>query len=459
MNLWDRCRKWAWISILPVFLMCEDPNEIGTELNPNSDNVNTLYKEFTLPTSIVFSDSVRTSEDQNMAFGVYEDPIFGRIESIAYFQFGAFIDGIGPQRIVDLDAIYDSAILVLQYNFFYGEDFTQFQRLRVHEITDTLFNRVIYKSNIRTPFSRTPIGEAEFRATPGIDSLLFIDIDDEYGERALDAVRNRPINDGDDVLLFEVPGIALVPDDNMDYIVGVEHEIQANDSIRIEESSTLRIYYHSPSFEGQTFFWDYPLQSFGRYMLIENDRSSSELSGLTEPFQEFVPATDDRYVQPITGIHTKIDMSPVWDFIDSLDGFIVNKADFEITPVNDRGGTEDFLTTINQISLLFTDESNKINGNLINTTNNLNNEVLEDGSYTTQFSPTLRIAYDPERSLFRAEISNYLQAAGDNALDRTDLMIFPVSQNFNTEDVANQFDQLVFDKDDLRIKLFYTTLQ
>ena len=459
MNLWDRFKNGVLIAITPFFLMCEDPNEIGAELNPNNDNVNALYTEFTLPTSIVFSDSVATNRDEYMAFGVYEDPIFGRIKSTAFFQFGIFNGGTGPPRTVDEEAEYDSAVLYLQNSFYFGEDFTGTQNLAVHSVADTLFN-VIYKSTVRTPFIADPVAEAEFIAQPDADSLIRVDINDNYGMRLLNAVRGVPLSDISDVLQFEIPGIAIVPSDDMEYIYGIEPLIQANDSVRVGETSTLRVYYHLPIDSTEVLFWDYVLDGSTRYMKIDLDRSNSELSGLTNPFEEYESVSDDRYVNPISGINTKIDMSPVWDFIDSLDGFLVNKAEIEISPVFDRGGVDDYITTLTEFSLLFTDDSNKINGNdIFNTTININNQVLDEGSYlSSQTGSPLRVGYFQDESLFRGELSNYLQAAGSNAIDRRDLMLYPIRFIVNDE-VANTFSQLIFNKNDIRIKLFYTTLQ
>jgi hypothetical protein len=76
MNLRGRLSGWAILIVLPIFFSCEDPNEIGSELNPSINNITTQFKEFVLNTSQVFSDSVATSDPIELLTGVYQDPNF-----------------------------------------------------------------------------------------------------------------------------------------------------------------------------------------------------------------------------------------------------------------------------------------------------------------------------------------------------------------------------------------------
>ena len=88
MNLLDRVGKWALICLVPFFFQCEDPNQIGAKLNPNNENLNTLYKEFTLPASLILSDSIVTSNARRLLVGIIDDPVFGKIKAISFTQLG-----------------------------------------------------------------------------------------------------------------------------------------------------------------------------------------------------------------------------------------------------------------------------------------------------------------------------------------------------------------------------------
>ena len=462
MNLWGRFGKWALLISAPILFSCEDPNEIGVELEPNKDNVTTLFKEFTLPTSVVFSDSVATNDPNELIMGVYDDPSFGRTKIISYTQLGAF-QGDGGQFQVSPDAIFDSVRLYMHIKYFFGDNFLEPQKISIHEIRDTLFRDIIYKSTVRTSIKSDPVGELEFQTTAGVDSVLIIKLEEEYGEKLLEfASGNTLITSEQEEFQEEIPPLAFVPDDDNDYILGIEAAIQARDSIRVEESSAIRVFYHLDTDVPIFARWfDYTIDGLAQYQYVENDRSRSALAGITTPFEEFVPPDNRRYVNPLTGINTKIDMSPVWDFIDSLDGFVINQALFEIEDVIDVGGPDDFVTSLENISLLFTDERNKINGRTIFTTSNLQSVVLDDGSYNSaQTSNPLRIGYVPEQLMYRAEISNYLQAAADSVLARDDLLIYPLILRINPRvEELRAMDQLIFDANNIKLKLFYTTIQ
>lgn len=474
MNLWGRMERWALILIGLVFFGCEDPSEIGAELNPNDDNFTTLFKEFTLPTSVVLSDSVTTHFPPELLVGIYDDPNFGKTEVISYTQLGGVELGGNFQLPISPDAVLDSAKLFLKLKFFVGDDFTQPQRLLIHSLKDTLFGGLItYKNTLRTPISKDPVAELEFNAIAGSDTLLILNINEEFGQELLTVASGFQITIPSSDFRSqnnEIPGLAFVPGNDNSYILGIDDNVPASlFEITAGEFSILRVYYHLEN-DVVNFARNFDF-SFGntaiQYMNVVNDRSSSVLSEISEPFTEYIPDNGLRYVQPINGINTKVDMSEVWDFIDSIDGFVVNIAEFEITEVRDSGGVDDFITTLENISLLFTGDNNKVvaNGQLINTpgaNGNINFVVLSDGAYNTQaISNPLRISYNPDEALFRGEISNYIQAVADSAIDRSDLMIFPLVANSANQNLGNikAIDQLIFDADKIKIKLFYSTIQ
>ncbi len=472
MNLWGRMGRWTLVLTLTglVLFGCENPSEIGAELNPNDDNFTTLFKEFTLPSSVVLSDSVTTDHPLEIIVGVYDDPNFGKTKVITYSQLGVFDTQAGAQLQIPSGAVFDSAKIFLHLKYFVGDNFTQTQKLKIHTLRDTLFD-VKYKSTYKTPISPEPIAELEFNATAGIDTLLILSIQEDFGTELLDFATQQLLVDTRLEPLFQnnvIPGLAFVPDDNNTYILAIEDDLQgAKDAVRTEETSVLRIWYHletdTPIFARS---YDY---AFGdgalQHTYVEYDRSASILSGIPGPFEEYTPSNGLRYIQPINGINTKVDMSEVWYFIDSLDGFLVNHAEFEIAGVQDIGGSDDFVTTLQNISLLFVGDDNKVLPDglrLFNSNNNVDFVVLDDGSYNSSAtSNPLRIAYIPDELLYRSEVSNYIQAVADSAIDKSDIMIYPLVANVTNLGLGDirAIDQLIFDASKIKLKLFYSTIQ
>lgn len=430
--------------------MCEEPSEIGAELNPNADNLNVQYREFTLPSSVVFSDSVVTSNPSRYMVGVYDDPVFGKITASTYTQLGIYATDRPPSPI-EPDAVFDSAFIYLRLDYYYGENFQEPQEFSVHELADTLFD-VRYKSSIDTRLVFfTSIADTVVRITPGIDSLIVMRLDDKYGQEVMDVtIREQPSATGHPALTQKIEGIAFIPDEDMDYILGINTTV-TGDSLNPGDESAVRIYYHRRNQDLVKFF-DFTLNGTSSYIGVETDRSGSVLSDLTEPFTEYQPTDGRRYVQPSTGIYTKIDMSPVRNFIDSLNGFLVNEAVFQIGPVTSRNAG-DYLQPLSTINLAFTNNTNKVNGiGLIR--DPFNSVIISDDGYITQSnSAPLSLTLDENETLFEAEVSNFMQIMADRSIVQPDLMIFP-----SFRDQASM-DQLIFDANSIKLKVFYTTLQ
>ncbi|MEQ9425499.1 MAG: DUF4270 family protein [Cyclobacteriaceae bacterium] len=450
-NYFFEARKWALIILSPFFLMCEEPNEIGAELNPNDENLKVLYKEFTLPSSVILSDSVATNDPSQLLFGVYNDPEFGRIKVSGYAQLGLNDNAERPPSPIFPDAVFDSVVLHMHYQDFFGENFQEAQRFKIHEISDTLFTNVTYKSTTRAPINFFELADVEFRASPD-DTLQVIRLSDNWGEDVMELVRdNQPATKFDPVFQNDIHGLAFVPEDDMDYIVGVDATVNG-DTLSPDDDSTIRLHYHRRN-QDQPLFFDMSLEGRVKYLRVENDRSGTVLSEISEPFTEFIPFNNKRYVQPATGIYTKIDMSPVYDFIDSVNGFIVNHATFEFGPVEqlNRG---DFIGPLTEFSLVFLNDDNKINGGRL-TTDPLNTSVIIDRGYISSGNTRTELfesngdgVYQPQDG---NQATNYLQLIGDESIPRTDLVIYPL--DFST------LNQLILDANDIKLKVFYTTLQ
>ena len=66
---------------------------------------------------------------------------------------------------------------------------------------------------------------------------------------------------------------------------------------------------------------------------IKNDRSSSDLAGLTQYAQDFSPASDLRYIQSGTGVYTKLDFRKFFEFCDTIPNVVINSAQLSIGSV------------------------------------------------------------------------------------------------------------------------------
>ena len=70
-----------------IAVSCSDPNTIGLEIQPTSDNIIISSSNFEGFTSVTESeDSLRTDENLNLVLGEISDPVFGHNQGTFYTQ-------------------------------------------------------------------------------------------------------------------------------------------------------------------------------------------------------------------------------------------------------------------------------------------------------------------------------------------------------------------------------------
>ena len=156
---------------LLVFSSCKkinEPTEIGDELIPPIDNINTFETFFSTITNNVnhiADDSTKTGSSDYVAIGsISSDPEFGQTNASAYFSISSSAYGTNP--FVHRDSIvgYDSVVLSLSYRNSYGDTLTP-QKVSVYEIAPGADFRedTLYKYN-RSQFTTTgaELGSATF---------------------------------------------------------------------------------------------------------------------------------------------------------------------------------------------------------------------------------------------------------------------------------------------------------
>ena len=115
-------------------------------------------------------------------------------------------------------------------------------------------------------------------------------------------------------------GLAI-KSDNGDKIVG------------INTNSFITLHYHTPTVDSLglqlTFF------NATNFSQIKGDRGASELAGLTQYSQDFIPSNDLRYLQSGTGIYTKLDFGKFFEFCDTVPNVVISSAELTIDGVQE----------------------------------------------------------------------------------------------------------------------------
>ena len=99
-----------------------EPTELGDELLPAVDNVNTFDTTLEISSNNrIFNDTTKSTLSDNMALGKLNDPVFGTTSADMYFTLSSPTYGASPFFNRDSVAGIDSVVLSLSYSGAYGD--------------------------------------------------------------------------------------------------------------------------------------------------------------------------------------------------------------------------------------------------------------------------------------------------------------------------------------------------
>ena len=424
MNLLDK--KLGLILILASFLIScedEDPNEIGTELDPNQDNVAVKFAEIVVDNSVTYIDSIVTTNSGRLLVGRHKDPEFGLIEAEAYTEL--IPDFV--QTIAD-SAMLDSAILDLKFSYFFGQDFELLQTISVHALTDSLpvLNNF---SSLKHEFFADSMGQATFQVFPEEDTLVSIPLRTETGmSTALSIFTIVKETDFGSQFAFanEYPGIAIVGSDQNNTILGFS-----------PSESRLNLYFSLPGDSASSIYTLTMGLGAISYNSIIGELSGTQISGLDQFYLEVRPEDSSMYLQSGTGILPKLEFQSYLNFLDTIDNIIINRAELQIGPINpfevyQRPPTSLFFAATDNTNVTFKDPAFRINQEL----------VL--GQYF--------LGYNEADRIYIGRITSLIQFLTDGNSETTQFLLAPSP----LENVVTT-SRLITPNSSVKLKIFYTT--
>jgi len=363
------------IGLALLTFACEEPGEIGLNINPENGSFVARYCEIPLDNSItqhedLLSDnatridevSQRPNSDGRLLVGGFTTPEFGSFQSKSFSSIYPSLVGFNPTGFE-----YDSLVLYTRVDYLYGNDFLGSKRIFVHELSDEVQLDSLYLTKNSTPFNPDPIGIINFDVSQFdstfVDTVFQTRISDEVGMRLFDRALTDSaayFNNLEFRNIFN--GLALVPEETNGVLAGIHAESQ---------STFMRMFIHKPD---TTTFFDYRIEGFTfdtlyrendtlflpvnitrYYNNIELDRSGSAISGIPGFYEDY--ETDDNltYIQGSAGVFTRLNFGSFYNFLDTVKSHVINRAEL-VMPIN---AYTDYLTPSSSLSLYATDESNR----------------------------------------------------------------------------------------------------
>lgn len=494
MNLWVKRIALGLSAVVALFLFaCLDDESILGFRNQNQ-KFKVSYIEIPIESSVILFDSLRTSNYSNdptsrLLIGSYEDPVFGRITTEAYTQMRPSTTATTKPT----GAIYDSVTLHLHLDLYnYGSASSSTESFSVHRLTEDMTFRGgnDYYTITSVAYDPTPLGIGSEVIKPALfneelddvftaDTIITTDIrlNQDFGLELFNNwdVTNANFTDFDDFSeIFK--GLAIVGNNNSKVF-----------GISLSDSTRIALHYHTAT---DTLVFNYYISfvpqvstlGLASATKIVAERNTSALAGLTTPYTEFIPANPNKlYIQSGVPVVTKLDFSKFLAFSDTIENLVINSAELSIGSIDEpqsfRPPQSLYLQALNSSNELKTyDQSKQDSLDLVF----YNNKVRSLSTALTATENTSRISKPNTLGIVEDRQDRFAQLSYNSTTKSysTFITLFMqelAEQESNTEFNINKsrftkfalypgnpfasksVNRLSFSKENLKLKIFYTT--
>lgn len=144
-----------------LFSGCKDENELGRDILPDGDYLNTIFSDTTqVLTKTMMEDSLRADELSLQLLGSDKNPVFGLSTASVYTQ----VNLEGTPTFSNLPQA-DSLVLILSYSGYYGDTTAQ-QLINVYRLTEDMRTDSAYYSNRSFTHESTLLGSLTYTPQP-----------------------------------------------------------------------------------------------------------------------------------------------------------------------------------------------------------------------------------------------------------------------------------------------------
>lgn len=477
MNLWAKALALSGFIILALLTFsCEEEiNEIGL---PVENSLNLQYYEYDVPVSMVWVDSVLSSNTGLLYSGSYDFQGGGRVQATTYIPMQpiTFYPNVNvPDSALTLTEVFLNMDVVTSID----GDMPTTETLRLYELADTINTREEYFTE-NTAALGNLIGEGTFTFYPDSvqldqqsDTVFYgvrISIDNAIGQTWLDLLQDGDSLNFANLDLFGAnvfKGLAVVPDANNSALIGYS-----------PENTQIVIRYEYVNSDGETIegAFAYNVAAGYYHNIIPNPDQqmlgAAAYSGISCCFENYIPGGDYVYQLLGTGINIKMDLSELREFTDSLGTTVINSAVLEIDGAETVGGERGLPSTF---AFYMTDDSNRrfrtefvIRNSTFSTFQTLQIES-NSGSYNplTAGNPLLSV-YNNQTEQYRINIARFIEAVtNDDEIPAQFLIqpvipnsasLIPVDRSSIVRRTSQRINAIRVPKDGFKIKIYYSTI-
>jgi hypothetical protein len=434
-------------TVLTIATSCQDPSNIGLELDPENNQIGVFYQEISLSASVVLQDSLTTTNSGVIVYGNEQSDFFGKTESIGYTRLFYNRDITRPKE----NAVLDSVKFLINMREVLTADTINSKTIHVHLLNEQIRD-VEYYNFSSVSYDPTPVFSASFDFTGRQDTIVSTKINNALTQEIF-----TELKDGryfQDIFSFRefLPGLAFKAEEGEN--VGFSTLIGNNTGF---------IFYFTN--EGDTISRAYPIATGINFNLARH--FSQVINDPTGTPIETVVEKNKAYTLPgfagskaTLGLQVKLDLSPLDTFLDTLTNINFNQVTLEMGPLVDFSERENPLTLIPY----FTNETNR----LLFRKDGFPMIVQPDGGIQADtetnepafsYNAAHLILVNNQKS-YNQFITSHINAVYRKKIARTDYLLVPGFVNRQTQTISQEFrsnlKEYVVGQNDIKLKIFYS---
>ena len=291
-----------------IAVSCTDPNTIGLEVQPPSDNIIiSATSSINWQTSATESvDSLRTDEALSLILGELDDSDFGNNRSSFYSQI------LLTDNNTDLgtNPTVDSVVLSYTYSGYYGDELADFTSIDVLVLQDDIYKDSVYYSTsypIPTPGDMSYV-KSFLVSNDTENPFLRVKLKEEFVQE----IFNESILTDNETFLQEFKGISVVASAQNTMLY-----LNPNGS-----NSYLKIYYSNDESGSDTLSLDFELGGDAARINLFNEKNNNAI----------IEDDSNVHLQSMAGYKAKITLGDLDVIKDTLEGKVINKVtiDFDV---------------------------------------------------------------------------------------------------------------------------------
>lgn len=431
------------VSLFLIFSACEDPSNIGLELDPNNNQLGVFYQEIPLTPSLIWLDSISTTNSESLVFGIEDDEFFGKTEATAYTRLFFNRDFRLPQS----NATLDSVILNLNFRTVLSKDVSSPKKVFIHELSEQILDQEYFTTS-SLEFDPNPALSLEVDFSNRQDTIVTVNVDGPFVNKIFEAMKDG--NAFSDIFAFRefLPGLVFKGDeeDNSSY------------SVTVGNNTGLVFFFTN---EGDSISRPYPIASGINFNLarhfsqVEHDGTGTPVEVVKE---NYVAYNTGQIVggKSTLGFLVKLNTSPLEEFLDTLQNAILNRVELEVGPLERNLPTR---RAPDRLLMFMTNETNRF----LFRTDGQPILVQQDGIpqvdpetgeplFTQQPANLILVR---ESNTYNQFITSHVNAVYRRNIPRRDFILYPAS-SLNDRSFVQSLRDYTLDQDKIKLKIFYS---